>query len=180
MGRGGGQRVTWCMLFVACGREGWQAGWAAQGRHTFADPLHGAHLAAILHLVDGEVDLGQGLLLLYGADRIVDLGIARVLGARQTGAICVHGGRRGEDRQCKATRGEARRGVGGRERVREGKSAKSCLSSQVWRLWAAARGSAIAHAAGREGSGECLLSASRRQSLGGSHERCRRRRWQVG
>lgn len=43
----------------------------------------------------------------------------------------------GEARTGKAMRGEARRGVRGRERVREGKSAKSCLSSQVWRLWAA-------------------------------------------
>ena len=70
------------MLFLACGREVWRVGWAAGKHDTFADPLHGADLAAIFHLVDGEVDLGQGLLLLYGADRIVDLGIARVLRAR--------------------------------------------------------------------------------------------------
>lgn len=63
--------------------------------HTFANSLHGAHLGAIFHLVDGEVNLRQRLLLLYCANGIVDLDIARVLRTGRTSAVCVHGGRRG-------------------------------------------------------------------------------------
>jgi hypothetical protein len=38
---------------------------------TFADALHGADLCAILHGVQGEVDLRRRLLLLDSADGVV-------------------------------------------------------------------------------------------------------------
>lgn len=73
-----------------------KGGVRVRGRHTFADSLHGADLAAIFHLVNGEVYLGQRLLLLYRANGIVDLDIASVLRAWRTGAVCVHVGLGGE------------------------------------------------------------------------------------
>lgn len=82
-------------------------GW--RRKRTFADPLHGAHFSAILHAVNGEVDFGEGLLLLYCANSIVDLNVAKVLGTRRPGAVGIHGERRkiGEIRQRK---GNTRRG----------------------------------------------------------------------
>jgi hypothetical protein len=50
------------------------------GSHTFANTLLGADLGAILHGMDGEVDLGEWLLLLYSADGIVDRVPANLLG----------------------------------------------------------------------------------------------------
>jgi hypothetical protein len=50
------------------------------GSHTFADTLLGADLGAILHGMDGEIDLGEWLLLLYSVDGIVDLVSANLLG----------------------------------------------------------------------------------------------------
>lgn len=66
-----------------------------QRRLTFADPLQRAHLGSIFHGVDGEVDLGERLLLLYRADGIVDLADALlILGDGRLGiggrAIGVH------------------------------------------------------------------------------------------
>lgn len=52
---------------------------------TFADTLHGAHLGAILHGVNGEVDLGQWPLVLDGANGIVNL--LGVEGAGRAGTI---------------------------------------------------------------------------------------------
>lgn len=40
--------------------------------------------------MNGEVNLRQWLLLLYGADSIVDLGAANILGTRRTGAVGIH------------------------------------------------------------------------------------------
>lgn len=52
-------------------------------RPTFADSFHGADLLAGLERVQGEVNLGQRLLLPDGANGIVDLHIALLLlGAR--------------------------------------------------------------------------------------------------
>lgn len=62
--------------------------------HTFADSLHGAHFGAIFHAVNGEVNLGERLLLLYCADGIVDLDVAKILGPRRTSAVGIHLGRR--------------------------------------------------------------------------------------
>jgi len=42
-------------------------------RYTFADALQGAHLGVVLHGVQGEVDLGQRLLLAHGTHCIVDV-----------------------------------------------------------------------------------------------------------
>lgn len=166
----GGPRWSACDVpHVVCGlwSRGLAGGVGGRGTHTFADPLHGAHLAAILHLVDGEVDLGQGLLLLYGADRIVDLGVARVLGARRTGAICVHGGRlrRGRSRQCEARRGVARG-------TRAGECERANQQRAVFRLKSGGCGrperfSKQTRRRSRGRSVECFESASRRQSLEG-------------
>lgn len=60
---------------------------------TFADPLHRVHLCPILHSMDGEVDLGEGLLLLYRADSIVDLASALIIlgrGRLGLGAVGIH------------------------------------------------------------------------------------------
>lgn len=52
-------------------------------RLAFADPFHGADLLAGLERMQGEVDLGQRLLLPDGANGIVDLHVALLLlGAR--------------------------------------------------------------------------------------------------
>lgn len=77
--------------------------------HTLADSLSGADLSSILHAVDGEVNLGRWLLLLYGADGIVDLGAADILRARRTGAVGIHveSGGEGHERRVGGTR-EAR------------------------------------------------------------------------
>lgn len=49
-------------------------------RHTFADTLLRAHLRAILHGMQGKVNLRQGLLLSHGANGIVDiLGLVDIL-----------------------------------------------------------------------------------------------------
>jgi hypothetical protein len=54
---------------------------------TFADSLQGAYLGSILHRVQGEVDLREGLLFLDGADSIVEIfGLVKVL------LVGVHGG----------------------------------------------------------------------------------------
>lgn len=64
---------------------------------TFAHTLQGADLGAILHGMDGEVDLGNGLLLLNRADCIIDLDVAPLLnrGRSVILALGVHGGRLG-------------------------------------------------------------------------------------
>lgn len=77
---------------------------------TLADSLSGADLGAILHAVDGEVNLGQWLLLLYGADGVVDLSAANILRARRTGAVGIHVESGGE--------GHERRGRGDTEMTR--------------------------------------------------------------
>lgn len=56
------------------------------GFHTFADTLCRVDLGAIRHDVDGEVDLGDGLLPLYGTDGIVDLPAGKRLG--RAGRCC--------------------------------------------------------------------------------------------
>lgn len=43
------------------------------GNYTFADALHGAHLRAILHGMQSEVNLGKRLLLLDCTNRIVHI-----------------------------------------------------------------------------------------------------------
>lgn len=59
--------------------------------HTFADSLHGADLGPVFHSVDGEVDLGKRLLLLDGADGIVDLlGAAILVGGERRDVLGVH------------------------------------------------------------------------------------------
>lgn len=49
------------------------------GKSTFANPLGRVHLGAVFHGVDGEVDLGNRLLLADGTNGIVDVGIARIV-----------------------------------------------------------------------------------------------------
>lgn len=63
-----------------------------QAERTFAHSFERAHLSAILHHMDGEVDLGKRLLLLNCANGIVDLGgpSRRLIGVVAFG---VHGGR---------------------------------------------------------------------------------------
>lgn len=80
------------MLAGRMPKVGWKIG---SVKHAFADSLHGVHLGAILHSVDGEVDLRQRLLLLYCANGIVDLDVADVLRARRASAVGFHDGRRG-------------------------------------------------------------------------------------
>ena len=64
--------------------EGGRGRWGA----TFAHPLESAHLGAIFHFMDAEVNLGQRFLLADGANSIVDLHIARI---RRAGAtVGVH------------------------------------------------------------------------------------------
>ena len=46
--------------------------------YTFAHPFSGVHLSPILHSMDTEVDLRHGLLLLDGANSIVDLNVALI------------------------------------------------------------------------------------------------------
>lgn len=72
-------------------RGGDDTAWTA-GKRTFAHSLERAHLSAILHHVNGEVDLGERLLLLNCANGIVDLGgpSRRLIGVV---AIGVHGRR---------------------------------------------------------------------------------------
>lgn len=61
--------------------------WAAV-RRTFAHSLERAHLSTVLHHVDGEVNLGQRLLLLNCANGIVNLdGPSRLL----VGGVIVFG-----------------------------------------------------------------------------------------
>ena len=48
-------------------------GHARFARHTFTDSILRAHLSTIFHCVQGEVDLGDLLLILHCADRIVDV-----------------------------------------------------------------------------------------------------------
>ena len=55
---------------------------------TFTDSIQGAHLGAILHGMQGEVDFGQRLLVLDGADGIVEI-LALVEVLRRV----LHGGR---------------------------------------------------------------------------------------
>lgn len=55
---------------------------------TFADALQSAHLGAIFHGMQGEVDFGEGLLLLDGAD-----GIVEVFGLIEALLVAIHGGR---------------------------------------------------------------------------------------
>lgn len=70
-----------------CGNNHIASHGACQKR-TFADSLHGAHLGAIFHGVEGEVNLGERLLLLEGAD-----GIFEVLGLVNFAWLLVlHGG----------------------------------------------------------------------------------------
>lgn len=54
---------------------------------TFANPFQGAHLSAILHGMKGEVNLRQRLLLLDGAN-----GIVNVLGLIERLLIVLHDG----------------------------------------------------------------------------------------
>lgn len=62
-------------------------------RRTFAYSLERADLSAVLHHVDGEVDLGQRLLLLNRANGIVDLGgSSRDLLSNVGVAFGIHGG----------------------------------------------------------------------------------------
>lgn len=84
------------------------AGGGDGGTHTFTDPLHGAHFGAILYAVEGEVDLGWRLLLLYGANGIVDLDVANILRARRASAVGIHDGRRGAEIQVRGGRREVR------------------------------------------------------------------------
>jgi len=67
---------------------------AAVAGHTFANTLHGADLGAVLHGVDGEVNLGEGLLLLDRADGIVDLHVlgAALVGGGHDAVLGIHGG----------------------------------------------------------------------------------------
>lgn len=60
--------------------------------HTFAHPLHGADLGAVFHLVNGKIDLGKRLLLLYGADGIINLLGAGVREGRpgRAGVLGIH------------------------------------------------------------------------------------------
>jgi hypothetical protein len=55
-----------------------------QGIVTFAHSLHCAYLTAIFHGMEGEVDLGDWLLLVDRPDRIIDLDSA--------GSAINHGG----------------------------------------------------------------------------------------
>jgi hypothetical protein len=53
---------------------GWDALWGCRGGIiTFAHSLHCAYLTAIFHSMEGEVDLGDWLLLADRPDRIIDL-----------------------------------------------------------------------------------------------------------
>ena len=79
---------------------------------TFADSLHGADFGAIFHAMDREIDLGQGLLLLYGADGIVDLDVAQVLRRRRASTVGIHGGRAVEGRRRGGLKSEGRRASG--------------------------------------------------------------------
>lgn len=66
---------------------------------TFAHTLQGADLGVILHGVNSKIDLWYRLLLLNGANGIVDLDVASLLSrGRSVGlAFRVHGGRLGGD-----------------------------------------------------------------------------------
>lgn len=77
-------------------RASYRASKSRVGEHTFADTLLCAHLCAIFHCVQGEVDFRDGLLLLDCADGIVHVRLLVdlllvVLHAGQTALCCLPG-----------------------------------------------------------------------------------------
>lgn len=73
-------------------RRGGRGGDGGGAGPTFANPFKCAHLGTIFHDMDGEVDLGEGLLLADSANGIVDLLVV----VRLRATVGIHGGRRGE------------------------------------------------------------------------------------
>jgi len=55
--------------------------------HTFADSLHGADLAAIFHSMKGEIDLGDGLLLVDCMQGLVDLDLLDAMGRERDASV---------------------------------------------------------------------------------------------
>jgi hypothetical protein len=90
---------------------------AGPGRQcTFADALHGAHLRAVLHGVQGEVDLGKRLLHLNSLDGLVHVVRIDILW------VVLHAGGCLEELLAVACEGGGGGGgsAGGRERARGG------------------------------------------------------------
>jgi hypothetical protein len=83
------------------------------GEYTFADALHGAHLRAIFHSMQGKVYLGKRLLLLNRTN-----GILHVLRLIDILRVVLHGGQAG--------------GAGNRELWGRGR----CLEREEGTLWA--------------------------------------------
>ena len=57
-------------------------------RHTFTHPLLCAHLGAVFHGMQGEVDLGHLPLVLHGANSIVDVSTLVDRLAVHLGGVC--------------------------------------------------------------------------------------------